>query len=107
MYFNCEYFHDSIFKMLRDTSKNNKEHKDSASDSFIDYNQRIIHVIIDCSSISQIDYSGGKCFINTIRELNDHEYNVYLCNLRCKLYSIDNATFLTICTTQLSIKLWT
>jgi len=46
----------------------------------------LTHIIIDCSSMSQIDYSGGKMLIQTIKELTDRDYNVYLCNLRCKLY---------------------
>ena len=44
----------------------------------------LTHVIIDCSSINQLDYTGGKIFLQAIKELNDCQYKVYLCNLRCK-----------------------
>ncbi|CAF1544576.1 unnamed protein product [Rotaria sp. Silwood1] len=81
MYFNGEYFNDSILKALEDKSKTNKEKIDSSSERFIQYDQNEMHVIIDCSAISQIDYSGGKIFIQTIKELNDRKYQVYLCNL--------------------------
>ncbi|CAF3804194.1 unnamed protein product [Rotaria sordida] len=81
MYFNGEYFNNSILKLLRDESKTNEKKLDSVNEKFIDDDQNGTHVIVDCSAISQIDYSGGKIFIQTIKELNDHKYKVYLCNL--------------------------
>ncbi|CAF3927488.1 unnamed protein product [Rotaria sordida] len=78
MYFNGEYFNDSILKLLRDESKTNEKKLDSVNEKFIDDDQNGTHVIVDCSAISQIDYSGGKIFIQTIKELNDHKYKSLL-----------------------------
>lgn len=81
-YFNAEYFRHRLLHTVGIDLKNNL--------------QRIIHprqslnlryltdIIIDCSSINQFDYSGGKIFLQTIQELNDCQYQVYLCNLACK-----------------------
>ncbi|CAF4803768.1 unnamed protein product, partial [Rotaria socialis] len=48
----------------------------------------ITHIIIDCSSINQIDYSGGKIFLQALKELNDRQYKVYLCQLKYYNYDV-------------------
>ena len=88
IYFNAEYFRESLLDAvgidLKTGQKRIELPKYSAgSDPQFHH---LTHVIIDCASINQLDYSGGKIFIQTLKELNDCQYTVYLCNLICTSY---------------------
>lgn len=87
MFFNADYFRECLFKSAGINIKNSHENENHCSDEAIDGVRSLTHIIIDCSSMSQIDYSSGKMLIQTIKELTDRDYNVYLCNLRCELYA--------------------
>ena len=87
IYFNAEYFRGSLLDAvgidLKSGQRRAIQPKEFSENHF---NLRhLTHVIIDCSSINQIDYSGGKIFLQALKELNDCQFKVYLCNLRCKI----------------------
>lgn len=73
-YFNADYFRHRLLHTVGFDLKN-------APKRTIHH---LTHVIIDCSSINQFDYTGGKIFLQTIKELNDCQIDVHLCNLTCK-----------------------
>ena len=87
IYFNADYFRESLLDAvgidLKSGQKRTIQPKEFSESHFNLRN--LTHVIIDCSSINQVDYSGGKIFLQAIKELNDCQFKVYLCNLRCKI----------------------
>jgi MFS superfamily sulfate permease-like transporter len=85
IYFNAEYFRESLLDVVGIDLKTGQKRS-----SLLKYSKgtdlqfsHLTHVIIDCASINQLDYSGGKIFLQTLKELNDCQYKVYLCNLIC------------------------
>ncbi|CAF0727594.1 unnamed protein product [Rotaria sordida] len=90
IYFNAEYFRESLLDAVGIDSntgqKRNIHSKQSHGHYFNLY--KLTHIIIDCSSINQLDYSGGKIFLQAIKELNDCKYKVYLCHLRYYNYDV-------------------
>lgn len=80
IYFNADFFRDSLLQEIRYSSKTEEK---CPLDEMVS-TPSITDVIVDCSSINQIDYSGAKIFLQTIKELNDQKYKIYLTNLRCK-----------------------
>ncbi|CAF2434512.1 unnamed protein product [Rotaria sp. Silwood2] len=90
IYFNADYFRESLLDTVGIDLKTGQRRNIQSNQSH-DYDVNIrslTHVIIDCSSISQLDYSGGKIFLQTIKELNDCQYKVYLCHLRYYNYDV-------------------
>jgi MFS superfamily sulfate permease-like transporter len=86
IYFNADYFRESLLDSVSGDLKSGQQesiHGKTSNEVYLNL-RHLKHIIIDCSSINQLDYSGGKIFLQTIKELNDCQYRVYLCNLRCK-----------------------
>jgi MFS superfamily sulfate permease-like transporter len=86
IYFNADYFRESLLDSVSSDSKTGEKgsiHPKPSNEQYLNV-RNLIHIIIDCSSINQLDYSGGKIFLQTIKELNDCQYRVYLSNLTCK-----------------------
>ncbi|CAF1514119.1 unnamed protein product [Adineta steineri] len=87
IYFNADYFRESLLTSvgldLQTGQQRNIYPKKSNENLHI-----LTHIIIDCASINQLDYSGGKIFLQTIKELNDCQYKIYLCNLRYFNYDV-------------------
>lgn len=79
-YFNADYFRERLLHTVGFDFKTNQKRTVHPQQSLHHLN----HVIIDCSSINQFDYTGGKIFVQTIKELNDCQIDVHLCNLTCK-----------------------
>ena len=84
MYFNGEHFQETLLRKLTRLSDIHGDNEDLASENLIVADGRLKHVIIDCSAISCMDYSGGKSFIATMKELNDQGLTVYLSSVSCK-----------------------
>ncbi|UJR26995.1 hypothetical protein I4U23_008302 [Adineta vaga] len=87
IYFNADYFRESLLDAVGIDLKTGQKRNiyPKQSNEFYPNSTR---VIIDCSSISQLDYSGGKIFLQTLKELNDCQYKIYLCNLRYYNYDV-------------------
>lgn len=86
IYFNADYFRESLLYSVGidlKTGQKRSIYPKQSNEQHLNF-RNLTHIIIDCSSISQLDYSGGKIFLQAIKELNDCQYRVYLCNLRCK-----------------------
>jgi MFS superfamily sulfate permease-like transporter len=86
IYFNADYFRESLLNTVGIDLKSGQRrtvHPEQSNEQYLNL-RNLTHVIIDCSSINQLDYSGGKIFLQAIKELNECQYRVYLCNLRCK-----------------------
>lgn len=86
IYFNADYFRECLLNAVDIDLKTGQKriHGRKYSKGHVAELPHLAHLIIDCSSINQMDYSGGKIFLQAIKELNDCQYQVYLCNLRCK-----------------------
>lgn len=88
IYFNADYFRESLLDAVGIDLKSGQKrtiHPKEFNENHLNL-RNLIYIIIDCSSINQLDYSGGKIFLQTIKELNDCQFKVYLCNLRCKKF---------------------
>jgi len=86
IYFNADYFRESLLDAVGIDLKSGQQraiHPKQINENHFNL-RNLTHIIIDCSSINQLDYSGGKIFLQAIKELNDCQLKVYLCNLRCK-----------------------
>ena len=81
-YFNAEYFRHRLLHTMGIDVKNDLKLTIHPRQSL--NIRHLTDIIIDCSSINQFDYTGGKIFLQTIKELNDCQFQVYLCNLTCK-----------------------
>ena len=88
VYFNADYFRESLLNAVDIDLKTGQRRTNPRKSSAGPFSEasRLAHIIIDCSSVSQMDYSGGKIFLQAIKELNDCQYQVYLCNLRCSSF---------------------
>lgn len=87
IYFNADYFRENLLDSVGIDLKTGQKrviHPKESNEKSLNL-RNLTYIIIDCSSISQLDYSGGKIFLQTIKELNDCHYRVYLSNLRCKM----------------------
>ncbi len=85
-YFNADYFRESLLNAVGIDLKTGQKrtiHPAQSNENHLNL-RNLTHIIIDCSSINQLDYNGGNIFLQTIKELNDCQYQVYLSNLRCK-----------------------
>ncbi|CAF0906509.1 unnamed protein product [Rotaria sp. Silwood1] len=90
IFFNADYFRESLLDAVGidlKTGQRQNIHPKQSPDYYFNL-RSLTHVIIDCSSINQLDYSGGKIFLQTIKELNDCQYKVYLCHLRYYNYDV-------------------
>ncbi|CAF2212471.1 unnamed protein product [Rotaria magnacalcarata] len=90
IYFNADFFRESLLDSIGidlKTGQQRKNNPQESNDMCISF-RSITHIIIDCSSINQIDYSGGKIFIQALKELNGCQYKVYLCQLRYYNYDV-------------------
>ena len=86
VYFNADYFRENLLNAVGIDSKTGRKrdiHPKGSNEAHSNI-RSLTHAVIDCSSINQIDYSGGKIFLQTIKELNDYQFKVYLCHLRRK-----------------------
>ncbi len=87
IYFNADYFRESLLDAVGVDLKTGQKrafHPTKSNEHDLTLHN-LTHVIIDCASINQLDYSGGKIFLQALKELNDCQFKVYLCNLRCEL----------------------
>ncbi|CAF0736195.1 unnamed protein product [Adineta ricciae] len=87
IYFNADYFRESLLDAVGIDLKTG-QHRTVHPKQFNPVCSIATCIIIDCSSISQLDYSGGKIFLQTLKELNDCKYKIYLCNLRYYNYDV-------------------
>ncbi|CAF4122709.1 unnamed protein product [Rotaria socialis] len=90
IYFNADFFRESLLDSIGidlKTGQQRKNNPQEANDMCRSF-RSITHIIIDCSSINQIDYSGGKIFLQALKELNDCQYKVYLCQLKYYNYDV-------------------
>ncbi|CAF0790271.1 unnamed protein product [Didymodactylos carnosus] len=77
-YFNADYFRSSLLDTIGVDLTKNRQHEHKNIDTLIANSYRLTYVIIDCSSINHIDYTGAKIFIQTLKDLNDVELKVHL-----------------------------
>ncbi|CAF0756722.1 unnamed protein product [Didymodactylos carnosus] len=87
-YFNADYFRSRLLHTAGIDLTSNCRNDYKNTDTLINKTYRLTNVIVDCSSMNQIDYTGAKIFIQTIKDLNDAEFKVYLCNMRYYIYEL-------------------
>ena len=87
LYFNAHYFRERILNSIDYKLKKSREYIQNAKtvDELQSMNPNgISSLILDCSSVSELDFTGANIFLETIKELNDNDVKVYLCLMPCK-----------------------